>query len=91
MMTETNSNSLAGVAIPPDTTGDFPELMVEAELIAFLRIPVVSKAGDYHHVIEHLKRMRGLPCLHIAKQPLYFLPAVREWIQREVDREGGKR
>ncbi len=91
MTTETDSNSLAGATVLPDRTGAFPEIMVEEELIEFLRIPAVSKAQDYHHVVEHLKRMRGLPCLHIAKQPLYFLPAVRDWIQREVERERGRK
>jgi hypothetical protein len=79
--------------ILPDGGGGYtlcPELMTEAELIQFLRIPLVSKAEDLHHVVEHLKRMRGLPCIHISKQPLYPLAAVREWIQQEVVREQGR-
>lgn len=73
-----------------DTNTNASELMTEAELIEFLRIPVVSKAGNYGHVVEHLKRMRGLPCIHISKQPLYPISAIRDWIQREVEREVGR-
>jgi len=35
------------------------ELMTEAEVIHFLRIPEISNSKDYHNVIEHLKRIRG--------------------------------
>lgn len=80
-MTSTNDNQVT------HDTGVFPALMTEDELIQFLRIPAVSKAKDHRHVIEHLKRMRSLPCIHIAKQPLYPQAAIREWIQREVERE----
>jgi len=37
------------------------ELMTEAELIIFLRIPEISSSKDYHNVIEHLKRIHELP------------------------------
>ena len=46
------------------------ELMTEVELIAYLRIPEVSKSKDYHNVIAHLKRVYDLPCIHICRQPL---------------------
>jgi hypothetical protein len=75
-------------AMNPAGNPIFGELMTEAELIAFLRMPLISKAGDHGHVIEHLKRMRGLPCIHISKQPLYPVSAIREWIQREVQTKG---
>ena len=39
----------------------FRELLTEEELILFLRIPEVSKAKNYHFVVENLKRMRDLP------------------------------
>lgn len=68
----------------------FPELMTEQELIQFLRIPLVSKANNHKNVVENLKRMRGLPCLHISKQPLYPRNAIRRWIQDEVKKEQGK-
>jgi len=72
----------------PDGNGGVrpcPELLTEAELIAFLRIAEVSKAKDHRHVIAHLKRMRGLPCIHIARQPLYPIAAIRQWIQEQVE------
>ena len=73
-----------------DAIASVPELMTEAELIEFLRIPIVSKAANYSHVVEHLKRMRGLPCIHIGRQPLYPVSAIRAWIQREVERKAGR-
>ena len=66
---------------------DFPELMTRSELIRFLRIPEISKAGDLGNVIDNLKRMHNLPCIHICKQPLYPLVAVRRWIEQKVIKE----
>ena len=65
----------------------FPELMTEDELIQFLRIPAVSKTEDYRNVIVNLKRMHDLPCIHICKQPLYPLAAVRKWIEDKLQKE----
>jgi hypothetical protein len=65
----------------------FPELMVQQELIEFLRIPEITKAGDYNNVVENLKRMHDLPCIHICKQPLYPLSAVREWVSEKLKKE----
>lgn len=77
-------------AVLPDGNGGFipcPELLTEEELIRFLRIPEVSHAGDHHNVIENLKRMHDLPCIHICKQPLFPLEAVREWIRQKVEKD----
>lgn len=63
---------------------EMPELMTEEELIVYLRIPEVSKAGDYHNVVANLKRMKDLPCIHISRQPLYPIEAVREWIRGQI-------
>ena len=63
------------------------ELMTEAELIEFLRISEVSKAENYHNVIENLKRMHDLPCIHICKQSLYPLSAIRKWIENKLLKE----
>ena len=63
------------------------ELMTEQELIGFLRIPEISKATDHHNVISNLKRMHDLPCIHLCKQPLYPLNAVRAWIGEKVLKE----
>jgi len=57
------------------------ELMTEAELIAYLRIPEVSKSKDHHNVIENLKRMHDLPRIHVCGKPLYPREAIKEWIK----------
>jgi hypothetical protein len=59
------------------------ELMTETEIIQFLRIPEVSSSKDYHNVIEHLKKIRGLPRIHICRKALYPKKAVLEWIEKE--------
>lgn len=61
-----------------------PDLLTEEELITFLRIPEVSKAADYHNVIENLKRMHGLPRIHICGKPLYPIEAIRKWIEEKT-------
>jgi hypothetical protein len=74
----------------PDGRGGYgpcPALLTEDELIRFLRIPDVSKAGDYGNVIANLKRMHGLPCIHIGKQPLYPLATVLGWMQEKTKKE----
>ena len=62
----------------------FPDLLTEEELIEFLRIPEVSKSQDHHNVVENLRRRHGLPCIHICRQPLYPIEAVRKWIQEKI-------
>jgi hypothetical protein len=61
------------------------ELMTEAEVIQFLRIPEVSNSKDYHNVIEHLKKFRGLPRIHICRKALYPKKAILEWVEKETD------
>ena len=73
-----------------DITRPESELMTEDELIVYLRIPEVSKSKDYHNVIENLKRMHHLPCIHICKKPLYPLAAVRQWILDKAEMEERK-
>ena len=63
---------------------NFPEIMTEEEVIQFLRIPEISKASNYRYVIENLKRMHGLPCIHICRQPLYPLDSVRNWVKNKA-------
>ena len=63
---------------------NIPELMTESELIQFLRIPEISNSRDYHNVVEHLKRMRGLPRIHICRKALYPQKAVLEWVEKEL-------
>jgi len=79
--------SIVTPAILPDGDGGFtpcPELLTEEELIAFLRIPKVSKSQDYHNVIENLKRMHDLPRIHICGKLLYPREAVKEWIRSKT-------
>ena len=71
-------------------TAGFPELMTEDELVEYLRIPVVSTAKNHSHVIENLKRMHDLPCIHICKKPLYPLSAVHEWVGEKLLKERRK-
>jgi hypothetical protein len=61
--------------------------MTEPELIRYLRIPEISNANDYGNVIENLKRMHNLPCIHICKQPVYPLNAIRHWIEEKLLKE----
>ncbi len=63
---------------------DNSELMTEAELIEFLRIPELSGSKDYHNVIENLKRVRGLPRIHICRKALYPKKAILEWGERQI-------
>jgi hypothetical protein len=69
---------------------EFPELMTRSELVRFLRIPEVSKASNFDNVVDNLKRMHNLPCIHICKQPLYPIDAVRKWIAEKAEKEQGK-
>ncbi len=58
--------------------------MTESEVIQFLRIPEISNSKDYHNVIEHLKRVRGLPGIHICRKALYSRKAVLECVEKEI-------
>jgi len=60
------------------------DLMTEDELIAYLRIPEVSKSKEYHNVIENLKQMHQLPRIHICGKPLYPQGAIKEWIKEKT-------
>jgi len=76
-------------AVLPDGNGGFvpcPELLTEEELIRFLRVSEVSQAKDAHNVVENLKRMHGLPRIHICGKPLYPLEALRKWIRERTTR-----
>ncbi len=65
-------------------TKTYPDLMTEQELIEYLRIPEVSKSTNYKNVVDHLKRMRDLPRIHLCSRALYPLKAVHEWINRQT-------
>ena len=68
----------------PTWIGDNTELMTESEVIQFLRIPEISNSKDYHNVIEHLKKFRGLPRIHICRKALYPKKAILEWLEKET-------
>ena len=68
---------------PPDHNL-FPDLLTEEELIEFLRIPEVSKAKNHHNVIENLKRMHGLPRIHLCGKPLYPIEAIKKWVKEKT-------
>lgn len=65
----------------------YPLLLTEDEVIDLLRIPEISRTGNYHHVIRNLMRMHDLPCIHISKTPLFPFEAVRQWILDKTERE----
>jgi len=82
--------TIAGLAMLPDGQGGSipcPELMTQAELIRYLRIPEISKARDYDNVVDNLKRMHDLPCIHVSGRPLYPLEAVRQWVRDKMSKE----
>ena len=81
-----NSNTSTPSAAQSDNA-KVQELMTEEELIVFLRIPHISKAKDYHNVIENLKRGHNFPWIHICKQPLYPLEVIRKWVEGKMLRE----
>jgi hypothetical protein len=72
---------------PTSLNGFTPELMTEDELIEFLRIPEVTNSDNYHNVIEHLKRARGLPRIHLCRKALYPKKAILEWVEKETSAE----
>ena len=84
------NHDIQGTLVMPDGNDGFvpcSQLLTEEELIRFLRIPEISKAKDYGYVIENLKRMHGLSCIHICRKPLYPLKSVLEWINQQCEKE----
>ena len=72
------------LSAPPRIGDNGFELMTESEVIQFLRIPELSSSKDYHNVIENLKRVRGLPRIHICRKALYPKKAVLQWVERQI-------
>ena len=76
-------------AILPGRDGGFgpcPTVMTEEELIRFLRIPEISSATDCRNVVENLKRVHGLPRIHLCGKTVYLTDSVRQWLQQHVTR-----
>ena len=67
-----------------ETVSNNYELMTEEELLKFLRIPEISNSNNHHNVIEHLKRYRNLPRIHICNKALYPKKAILEWVEKET-------
>lgn len=67
-----------------DPSGPFQDLMTEADLIRFLRIPEISTAKDHHNVIANLIRFRDLPRIHIGKRLLFPKKAILEWVDQNT-------
>lgn len=74
----------ARLSSPPRIGDNGFELMTESEVVQFLRIPEISNSKDYHNVIENLKRVRGLPRIHICRKALYPKKAVLEWVEKQI-------
>ena len=85
-MTDSEVSAIRDTMPSKDGCMCFPELMTEAEVIQYLRIPEISTAQNYHFVIENLKRMKNLPRITICNKNLYPLGAVREWVDNQVKR-----
>lgn len=77
--------SLPAILLSPD--GDFapcPTVMTEEELVLFLRIPEISNATDYSHVIENLKRRHGLPRIPLCGKAVYLADSITAWLEKRV-------
>ena len=71
----------------PDGNGGFtpcPDLMIEQELIRFLRIPKISKAKDYSTVIANLKRIHDLPRVPLCGTLVYPTREIMKWITEKT-------
>lgn len=78
-----------GIPILPGSAGTArpcPDILTEAELIDYPRIHEVSKAKDYHNVIDNLERFHDLPRIHICGKPLYPREAIQEWVRDNTNR-----
>ena len=97
-LTEALCASRDGVAdaADPETDSDcqtalpfqrsFRALMTESKLIQYLRIPELSNSQSHHNVIEHLRRFRGLPRIHICNKALYPKRAIQDWVDEQTSR-----
>jgi hypothetical protein len=85
-MNSTHQN-IKSTAILPGSDGEFipcPSVMIEEELIRFLRIPEISNSKNHRHVIENLKRTHGLPRIHICGKTVYLTDAVKAWLENHI-------
>lgn len=80
-------DSTTTTASPYPFMNGHPLLLTEDELIGLLRIREICCDANPYNVIENLKRMHGLPCIHISRTPLYPFEAIRQWIVDKVEKE----
>jgi len=84
---KTTQQNVKCTAIIPGSEGQFepcPTVMTEKELIRFLRIPEISNARSHRNVVENLKRMRGLPRIHLCGKTVYLTDAVKAWLENHI-------
>ena len=81
--------TIPAISSPLTTVSNFerallpsPTVMTEEELIQFLRIPEISNATNYTHVIENLKRAHGLPRIHLCGKTVYLTDSITHWLQQ---------
>ena len=79
-------NDTFGHSVAQPDGAKVQELMTEEELVVFLRIPEISKAKNYASVIENLKRMHNLPCIHLCRKPRYPVKAIEKWIDEQCEK-----
>ncbi len=78
---------IKSTAILPNRDGEFglcPTIMIEEELIRFLRIPEISNARSHRNVVENLKRTRGLPRIHLCGKTVYLTDSVKAWLEDHI-------
>jgi len=64
----------------------WPELLTEAELAAYLRLPAASGSAKPQNVVANLRRKRNLPSLAISNRLLYPLDLIREWVKEQAQK-----
>ena len=50
----------------------------------YSRIPEISNAKNHRHVIENLKRTRGLQRIHLCGRIVYLTDAVKAWLENHI-------
>ena len=77
-------NSSGYTILSKDRAKGFTQIMkfeiTQSKLFTYLVPSVLLET-----VIEHLKRVRGLPRIHICRKALYPKKAILEWVEKETD------
>ena len=85
-MTNTQQMLELPITQPNQDGGSGPcrTVMTEEKLIRFLRIPEISTATEYRHVIQNLKSKHGLPRIHLCGKTVYLTDSVKAWLHQHV-------